>query len=80
MIVKHSFSIEMHSKEFVKNITVSNESQEKVLFEGVLGELLCLKYIEGMVLTVIGTNGIIRIDLSEEKLLAMLKNRKEKTK
>ena len=80
MIVKHSFSIEMHSKEFVKNITVSNESQEKVFFEGVLGELLCLKYIEGMVLTVIGTNGIIRIDLSEEKLLAMLKNRKEKTK
>ncbi len=80
MIVKHSFSIEMHSKEFVKSITVSNESQEQVLFEGFLGELLCLKYIEGMVLTVIGTNGIIRIDLSEEELLAMLKNREEKTK
>ena len=39
---------------------------------------LGLSMIEGAVLEVTGTNGILRIDLSEEELRTMFKKRKER--
>ena len=53
-----------------------NESHEHVLFEGSLGELEELSMIEGVVLEVRGTNGVLRIDLSEDDLRKMLSRKK----
>jgi len=75
--LEHAFSIEMKSKKHVKHISVSNESHERVLFEGSLGELEGLSMLEGAVLEVRGVNGVLRIDLSEEELRKMLSLRKE---
>ena len=70
--MEHSFSIEMKSKKHVRHISVSNESHDRVLFEGSLGELMDLSMVEGAVLEVKGANGVLRIDLSEDELRKML--------
>ncbi len=77
--MEHSFSIEMKSKRHVKHISLSNESHDRVLFEGFLGRLKEISMVEGAVLEVKGANGVLRIDLSEDELrrgLAKTKRRK----
>jgi hypothetical protein len=44
---ERGFSVEMASKEYVRSLIVSDESQDKVLFEGNLGELQMLEMGEG---------------------------------
>jgi hypothetical protein len=73
--MEHTFSIEMKSKKHVKRISVSDESHDRVLFEGSLGELEELFMVEGLVLEVKGANGVLRIDLSEDELRKMLSNK-----
>lgn len=75
--MEHAFSIEMKSKKHVKHISLSDEPHEHVLFEGSLGKLEELSMVEGAVLEVKGTNGILRIDLSENELRKMLFQKKE---
>ena len=70
--MEHSFSIEMKSKNHVRHISVSNESRDRVLFEGFLGSLQDLSMVEGRVLEIKGTNGILRVDITEGDLRRML--------
>jgi hypothetical protein len=74
--MEHTFSVEMKSRKHVKHISMSNESHDRVLFEGILGELEELSMVEGAVLEVRGVNGVLRIDLSEEELRKMLFQKK----
>lgn len=66
------FSVEMDSKRHVKSVSISNEAHERVLFEGDIGEMLELSMVDGEVLEFKGTNGTLRIDVSEEELRTML--------
>ena len=75
--VKHAFSIEMTSKKYVRQISVSNDSHDRVLFEGYLGELEEIDLIEGAALLVKGVNGVLRMDLSKDELENLLAQRKE---
>ena len=72
--MEHVFSIEMKSKQYVKNISISNEAHDRVLFEGNLGRLLGISLVEGDVLELIGINGVLRINLTKEQLLESIKN------
>jgi hypothetical protein len=63
-----SFSVEIKSKKHVKSISISDEAHERVLFEGDLGELQNLNFVEGDVMEFTGANGILRIDVSEDQL------------
>lgn len=72
-----SFSIELNSKIHVKHISISNESHNRVLFEGSLGELVNLSMIEDAVLEVKGTHGVLRIDLDKDELTRILTQRKD---
>ena len=74
--MEHTFSVEMKSKKHVKHISMSDERHERVLFEGSLGELEELSLTEGAVLEVRGSNGALRIDLSEGELRKMLSKKK----
>jgi hypothetical protein len=67
-IQEHTFSIEMKSKTHVKNISISDEAQDRVLFEGNLGKLHDLSLIEDNVLEFIGSNGIIRVAVTEKQI------------
>ena len=70
----HVFSIEMKSKQYVKNISISNETHDRVLFEGNLGKILSISLVEGDVLELIGINGVLRVNLTKEQLLESIKN------
>jgi len=67
------FSVEMRSKSHVKSISISNEARDRVLFEGDLGDLEELGMVEGGMLEVRGTNGVLRVELRREELLNVLR-------
>ena len=66
--MEHIFSIEMNSKKHVKNISLSDDTYDRVLFEGNLGKLLELSVAEGDVFELIGDNGVLRVSLTKEQL------------
>lgn len=72
-LLEHVYSVEMKSKRFVKNISVSDEAHELVLFEGNLGEHIEVTLLEGDVLEIIGQHGVLRVSLSVEQLQGILK-------
>jgi hypothetical protein len=65
---RRMFSIELHSKSQVERISMPNEKGEGILIEGFLGELQNLGLVEGEMLEITGSNGILRTDLSESEL------------
>jgi len=52
----------------MNRVSVSNELNGEVVFEGELGELVRVELIEGILLKITGDNGVIRIDLTEKEL------------
>jgi hypothetical protein len=72
---EHSFSVQLKSKDHVKNVSLSDETE--VLFEGYLGELESLGLIEGALLEIKGCKGVLRVDLTRDQLMQLLKPRGE---
>jgi hypothetical protein len=62
------FSVELKSKSYLKNVTLTNGSSENVLVEGTIGELVQAKFAEGIILEVVGKKGVLTIDLREEEI------------
>ena len=62
------FSVELKSKANLKNVTLANGSHENVLVEGSIGELLSAEFAEELILQIIGTNGVLRINLAENEI------------
>jgi hypothetical protein len=73
---KHTFSIELKSKEYLKRVAIPTEAGDTVLIEGFLGELEEVDLVEGVMLEIKGAKGILRMDLKEEELNTLLKKRK----
>ena len=69
---RHSFSVELKSKDYVKTLSLSNNGRERVLVEGVLGELEDIDIIEEAVFQLKGANGSMTLDLTEEEISRML--------
>ena len=66
--MEHIFSIEIKSKKFVKSISVSDDPRNRVYFEGFLGDIEKLGFVNGRMLEIKGLNGTFRMDLSKEEL------------
>ncbi|MGZ8889658.1 MAG: hypothetical protein ACXW1D_09045 [Halobacteriota archaeon] len=62
------FSVELKSKSDLKNVTLTNGSSNNVLLEGTIGELLQAKFAEGIILEIVGKDGVLRVDLGEEEI------------
>ena len=62
------FSVELKSKRNLKNINLTNDSSDSVLLEGSIGELVQATFAEGVILEVVGKNGVLRIDLGEDDI------------
>jgi len=62
------FSVELKSKRNLKNVTLTNGSSDSVLVEGTIGELVQAAFAEGIILEVVGKNGVLRIDLREDEI------------
>ncbi len=67
-IKERVFSVELKSKGNLKNVTLTNASIDSVLLEGTIGELVYASFMEGVLLEVVGKNGIIRVDLGAEEI------------
>jgi hypothetical protein len=65
---EHVFSVELKSKNNLKNVTLANGSIDSVLIEGTIGELVQATFKEGVVLEVVGKNGVLRLDLREDDI------------
>ena len=70
------FSVELKSKAHLKNVMLINGGlPEAVMIEGVLGELKQARVAEGILLGVVGSNGVLRVDLRENEISkSQLKN------
>lgn len=73
--LEHTLSVEMKSKRYVKSISISDETHDRVLFEGNIGEMLELSLLEGDVLEFVGANGVLRVAITEEQLRRTLIDR-----
>ncbi len=62
------FSIELKSKAYLKNVTLTNGCRDSVLVEGTIGELTQATFAEGIILEIAGNKGTLRINLKEEEL------------
>jgi hypothetical protein len=62
------FSVELESKKYMRNVTITNNYLNKVLLEGELGDIIHLSMIDGEVLEIVGQYGVIRIDVKDSEL------------
>jgi hypothetical protein len=62
------FSVELKSKRNLKNVTLTNDSNDSVLVEGTIGELVQATFAEDIILEVVGKNGILRINLRDDEI------------
>ena len=62
------FSVELKSKRNLKNVTLTNGSSDSVLVEGTIGELIQASFTEGIILEVVGKDGVLRLDLGEDEI------------
>ncbi|MCW4012579.1 MAG: hypothetical protein NWF07_06245 [Candidatus Bathyarchaeota archaeon] len=62
------FSIELRSKKDLKNITLANGGSDNVVIEGTIGELVEARFEEGVILQVVGSEGVLRVDLYEDEI------------
>ena len=60
--------MELKSKRNLKNVTLTSGSSDSVLVEGTIGELVHATFAEGIVLEVVGKNGVLRVDLGEDEI------------
>jgi len=62
------FTLELKSKVNLKNVNLTNGGKENVLIEGTIGELKHAKFVEGMVLEVVGDRGVLRINVTQDEI------------
>ena len=62
------FTVELNSKAALKSASLGNGTHEGVLIEGTLGALTKAGFLDGVVLEVLGTQGVLRVDLLSEEL------------
>jgi len=65
---ERSFSIDLRSKIDLKNITLNDNFQDNALIEGTIGKLEHAGFVDNMILEVLGTKGVLRIDISENEI------------
>jgi hypothetical protein len=70
-----SFTIELKSRQNLKNINVNNGSKESVLIEGTLGKFEHACFVEKDILEIVGQAGVLRIDLEEKEITKGVKIR-----
>jgi len=70
---RHSFSIEMQSRNSIDNLSINGGST----IEGDLGDNIRFEIIEGIMLQISGENGVFRLDLREGESNTLLRSLKK---
>ena len=67
-----SFSLELHSREQIKRVSLPNGTGNRLMVEGDLGKLVLLELIEDIVLEINGEKGTLRIGIPLDELEKIL--------
>jgi hypothetical protein len=67
-IKERFFSIELKSKANLKNVSLTNGQHDSAVIEGTIGELQSCSFAEEVVFEVVGTKGVLRVDLHENEI------------
>ena len=67
-MTKHTFSVVLDNKKHVRNLSITENNNEKVFVEGDLGEFIRLDLVEDVLLEIQGENGILRIEIPKGAL------------
>ena len=62
------FSVDLKSSDAIKSAALGSSGSDGVMMEGTIGSLVHARFVENSVLEVVGTRGVLRIDLSMEDL------------
>jgi hypothetical protein len=73
---KHTFSIELKSKEYLNLVAMPNVVKDSVLIEGFLGDLEVVELVEGVMLEIEGSNGILRLEVTQQEMEKCFMERK----
>jgi hypothetical protein len=68
------FSVELDSGEDLLKVNVPNRTQ-RIMVEGTIGVLKQARFVEDAVLELVGTDGVLRVDLTREDLAAPSRSR-----
>ena len=79
-VEEHSFSIEMKSEHCVRRMSFLDKENGHVFFEGFLGGLKNVSLVEGLMLEIEGTNGVLRVDITEKEMKNCLDAKKATVK
>ncbi|TRO50586.1 hypothetical protein E2P71_10265 [Candidatus Bathyarchaeota archaeon] len=71
-----SFSIELRDKTNLRTITIEN-GRGTVIIEGKMGKTLEINHVEGVMLEICCSDGVLRVDLSEEEFESIIKRKKK---
>ena len=72
-ITESTFSIEMESKNYLKNLQLTENTQDNVFIEGNLGAVEEVNLHEDIMLEVKGRRGTLRLDVDRRTLEECLK-------
>ena len=61
-----TFSIELRSKNHL-GLNLPKDVENLVVIEGTLGNLQTLEFVEGVMLEIRGSGGVLRMDITETK-------------
>lgn len=68
------FSVEMRSNADLKGISLTTWGPENVLVEGTIGILQKAEFAEGVILEIVGSRGILRINIGENEIKKVIKD------
>ncbi len=66
-IEEHAFSIEINQKNAVRKMCFKDQDGQ-VFFEGFLGKLKDISLVEGVMLEIQGTNGLLKLDITQQEI------------
>jgi hypothetical protein len=69
----HGFTLELSSRNNIKQVSLPSGPGDRLLIQGYLGELEEVKLTEGVLLEIKGSYGLLSVDLSEDEFMTLLK-------
>ena len=63
-----SFSLELHSRDHIKRVSLPDGAGDRLMVEGSLGSLTGLEMVEDILLEIIGINGKMQIGVTRREL------------
>jgi len=63
-----SFSLELHSRNHIKRVSLPDGTGDRLMVEGSIGSLTGLEMVEDILLEIIGINGKMRIGVTRREL------------